>query len=60
MAHDPQVGQWRRCVDPSIGAAENGSVGMFKFSGATDFGLRRDVVVGTFCRRDSGLIRPLV
>jgi len=32
MVDDPQVGQWRRYIDPSIGAAEKGSVGMFKLS----------------------------
>lgn len=60
MTGDPQVRELRPCIDQSTVAAERGNAAMFKFSGATNFGLRRDAFVGTFRRRDSGLIRPLV
>jgi hypothetical protein len=40
---DPQIGERRRCIDRSIGTAEEGDVGMFGFSGARGFDPLGDV-----------------
>ena len=37
MVDDPQIGERRRCIDHSIGTAEDGDVRMFRFSGARGF-----------------------
>lgn len=44
MADDPQIGEWGRRIDRSIGTAEEGNVRTLKLSGPRGFDLLGDLL----------------